>query len=205
MSSQYHLYELEVAQNRSHPAHILPPPSAPSERVLDIGCGAGQTLIAAYPDRISFGIDIDIEALKLGSSLTTEVFFTCGRAELLPYAGEQFDLVVSRIALPYTNIEASLKEIRRVLRPGGRLWITLFPFSYEWNSAKARHSVRKLFFVYVLVNSLSFHLFQKQFSVFGRHESFQTERGIVRALRRTGFGQISITRNRHFLVTALAV
>src|ERR1039457_2440163 len=85
MSSQYHLYELEVAQNRSHPAHILPQPSAPSERVLDIGCGAGQTLIAAYPDRISFGIDIDIEALKLGSSLTTEVVFTYGSNSARPH------------------------------------------------------------------------------------------------------------------------
>ena len=44
----YHLAELEIAADPGHPAHLNPaiPPGA---RVLDLGCGAGQTLIATAP------------------------------------------------------------------------------------------------------------------------------------------------------------
>lgn len=70
MSEQYHRGELKVALDPSHPAHILPPGLPRSHAVLDIGCGAGQTLIAAYPDRISYGVDVDVEALKLGGCAT---------------------------------------------------------------------------------------------------------------------------------------
>ena len=198
----YHLAELKVALDSAHPKHILPPPLAASFRVLDVGCGAGQTLIASYPDRVTFGLDQDIEALRLGSSLTGKVRFVCGRAEALPYKSEQFDFVVARVSLPYTNINASLKEIRRVLRPSGSVWITLNSFSIPWKAVRTSNWKGKVFFAYILFNSIAFHLFQKNFSLLGRYESFQTERGITQALRRSNFEEISISRPGHFLVTA---
>ena len=81
---EYHLSELQVALDPTSPRHILPPRLAPSSKVLDIGCGAGQSLIAAYPDHVSQGLDIDFDALQLGRSLTGCVRFTQGRAEALP-------------------------------------------------------------------------------------------------------------------------
>jgi len=126
-SVEYHLAELRIALDPSHPGHILPQVE-PHERVLDLGSGAGQTLIAACPGRLSFGLDIDFEALRLGRSFTCEVAFVCGRAEQLPFASESFDLVISRVSLPYTHLRASLSEINRVLRPKGRIWLTLHTF-----------------------------------------------------------------------------
>ncbi len=202
VSERYHRAELEAALDPNHPAHILPPAVPLSHRVLDVGCGAGQTLIAAYPDRVCFGLDIDLEALRLGRSLTGRVRFVCGRAEALPYADEQFDLVVARVSLAYTNIGPALREIHRTLRKGGELWMTLHPFSIPWKLAKKANYKGRIFFGYVLANSLLFHLVQKQFPFLGRYESFQTERGIRRALLRSGFEHISITRESHFLVTA---
>jgi SAM-dependent methyltransferase len=202
----YHLAELKIALDRGDPAHSLPPPMPVACRILDVGCGAGQTLIAAYPDRISFGLDIDCAALKLGRSLTDRVCFACGAIEALPYREAQFDLVVARVSLPYTNLAASLGEIRRVLKTGGRIWMTLHDFSLVWNQAKRSGLRGAVFFAYILLNSALFHFTGRQFPFLGRYESFQTERGIIRALRRNRFDGISIARRGGiFQVTATVV
>ena len=202
MSENYHLEELRVATDPSHPSHQLPPAAHSGAHILDVGCGAGQSLIAAYPGRVCFGLDPDLGALRLGQSLTDDVRFACGAAESLPYRSAEFDLVIARVSLAYTDISASLREIRRVLRKDGRLWITLHPFKHSWNQARQANVKGWLFFAYVLANSVLFHLLQRQFSLFGRQESFQTRRGIVRALRRAGFQDIQVEQKAHFLVTA---
>ncbi len=202
MSGPFHRRELEIALDPSEPAHILPPPLPLSQRVLDVGCGAGQTLVAAYADRVSFGLDIDRDALRLGKSWTDRVRFVCGTAEALPWSNDQFDMVIARVSLAYTNINASLKEIHRVLRKGGQLWMTLHPFSVPWSQAMASNYKGWIFFGYVVLNSTLFHLIGWQLSFLGKYESFQTERGISRALRQSGFDTIYIQRKTHFLVTA---
>jgi len=202
VSIDYHRAELKIALDPSHPSHILPPAAPQSYQVLDVGCGAGQTLVAAYPDRISFGIDIDFAALKLGRCLTDQVCFVCGKAENLPYRSGQFDLVVARVSLTYTNIIDSLREIHRVLKKGGTLWMTLHPFSIPWRQAKESNLKGRVFFAYVVLNGVVFHLLQRQFSFRGKYESFQTIWGICRALRKTEFETISITRGKHFEATA---
>lgn len=201
---EYHLQELVIALDAHHPKHFLPPALAPARRILDIGCGAGQTLIAAYPDRVSFGVDVDFEALDLGQSLTDRVRFAHARAEALPYAGHQFDMVIARVSLPYMNIRAALGEAHRVLKTGGDLWATLHPASMAWERARDGGFKSKLFFLYVLANSLAFRLFDRQFFFFGRCESFQTVAGIRRALKRAGFTAISIVTGPNFFITAKA-
>jgi len=201
VSEAYHREELRIALDPSHPAHLLPPPLPDSRKILDIGCGAGQTLSAAYPDRITFGLDIDLNALQLGRTLTDRVCFVCGRAEALPWPDQQFDLVIARVSLAYTNLSVSLREIHRVLRRGGEVWMTLHPFSVPWTQVKSSHVKGRIYFAYILLNSALFHFVGKQLAYRGRYESFQTESGISRALTRSGFENISITK-RHFLVTA---
>jgi SAM-dependent methyltransferase len=191
----YHEEELRVARSVGDPRRIMPPDLPPGHTVLDIGCGAGQTLIAAYSDRLSFGIDIDHAALKYGRTLTDKIAFACGCAEALPYSNESFDAVVARVSLPYTDLNRSLPEIYRSLRPGGTLWMTLHEFSIPWNQARSGGFKAWIFFGYVLVNSLLFHFCQKLFALPGKgYESFQTSRSIRRALEKCGFEGISIER-----------
>ena len=173
--------------------------------MLDIGCGAGQTLIAAYPHQLTFGIDIDLSALRLGQTLTTDVAFVCSKAEALPFRPGEFDLVTARVSLAYTDIRRSLTEIRRVLKPGGLLWMTLHPFSIPWEQVKTSGWKGKPFFAYIVLNSFLFHLTQRQFPFLGKYESFQTEGGMRRALGRCGFSHVAIRQDRHFLVTARAL
>ena len=202
MSRSYHEGELEIAQNSTHPAHILPPDLPPGATVLDIGCGAGQTLIAAYPGRRTVGLDLDIEALQLGQSWTSDVQFICSSAERLPFADQTFDAVIARVSLAYTDLSRSLSEARRVLKETGLLWMVLHPPSIPLKTARQGGGKAWVFFLYISLNSLLFHLSGRMVPFLGRYESFQTVGGITRALERNRFTDITISQGRHFVVAA---
>jgi SAM-dependent methyltransferase len=201
-SRDYHFGELAIAQDPTHPSHILPPPLPAHASVLDVGCGAGQTLISAYPHNCCVGIDIDLEALQLGRGWNSSASFLCASAENVPLAPASFDAVIARVSLAYTDLSRSLPEIRRVLKPGGHLWIVLHPAAIPWHTARHGGPRAWLYFAYIAANSALFHLTGRMFRFFGRCESFQTSGGITRALRAAGFQRISIERSRHFVVTA---
>ena len=112
--------------------------------------------------------------------------------------------MIARVSLVYTDLRQSLGEIRRVLKPGGTLWITMHSFAMRRQQAKRSNWKGKIFFAYVLLNSALLHFGQRQFSFIGKQETFQTERGMRRILQRCGFGDITIKQDRHFLVTARA-
>lgn len=202
MTDSYHLDELKIALDPAHPGHSMPPAAAADARVLDVGCGAGQTLLAAYPERRTFGMDIDLEALRLGRTLTQSVEFVCGRAEALPYRSAQFDIVVARVSLAYTDIGQSVAEIRRVLRPGGTVWMTLHPFSLYRDRIRSANWKGKVFLAYIVANGLCFHFLARQFRFRGQQESFQTEAAMRRTLQRAGFKDIRVDRTRAFAVIA---
>jgi len=103
MSDPYNLNELQIALDPSNPRHSLPPAMPPSAKVLDVGCGAGQSLMARFDDRVSFGIDIDLAALQMGRSLSNRICFTNGKAEALPYKDATFDFVYARLAAIYKH------------------------------------------------------------------------------------------------------
>ena len=209
-SKAYHIEELRIAASADDPRRTLPPISPGFKRILDVGCGAGQTLIASHvgPGVIAIGVDLDLAALRLGRELGTHIHFVCATGEELPFKDAHFDLVISRVSLPYMRASKALPEIARVTRPGGSLWMVLHPFSMVWR--QLRSSVLSLnladvvFRLYVIANGLFFHFWGKEF-VFPRGrrcESFQTAKGIKRALRAAGFDDIKVCEEQHFVVTA---
>ena len=208
---EYHLAELRVAQDPSDARHILPPLGPEHRLVLDVGCGAGQTLIASrLPEAtLTVGVDPSLPAVTLGRSLDARLRLVCGAGETLPFASGRFDFVYSRVALPYMHIDRALAEMARVLRAGGTLWLTLHPWSRALRDmlAEARqlHVRATLHGLYVLANGAALHLTGRQFAwPFGRggYESFQTRDGIRRALFRAGFENVSIVKGAFFVVAA---
>jgi SAM-dependent methyltransferase len=106
-------------------------PAAPAA-VLDFGCGSGNNL--SYLARHGYtccGADLSADALAFTAErLTNEgVRASLVRVETeLPFASASFDLVVSWHVLSYADVgtaHAMLRELRRVLRPGGCLLITM--------------------------------------------------------------------------------
>jgi hypothetical protein len=102
------------------------------------------------------------------------------------------------------NVPVALHEFARVLRPGGRLWLVLHPLSMvDWSHALRR--VRLLAYeCYRLGNTVALAwglpLMAWPARV-RRYESYQTDGGIRRALARSGFDNIVISRSQHYVVT----
>jgi SAM-dependent methyltransferase len=104
---------------------------APGERVVDVGCGAGiDSLIAARmvaPDGYVVGVDMTPAMLakaraSAGESGLGNVEFCHGFAEELPVPDEWADVVISNGVLNLVPDKAAgLREMARVLKPGGRL------------------------------------------------------------------------------------
>ena len=211
MSIEQHTRELEIAKDPSHPAHSLPKVSTESSAVLDIGCGAGQALIALNfsPETLRVGIDIDSEALVLGRQWDDGLHLLRASANALPFSDQRFDTVFSRVAIPYTNVPVALSEIHRVMQPGGALWMSLHPYSMARKFFIAylrRRDVKAaIHTIYASLNGLALATFgrvlQAPWSP-GHYESFQTAAAMTRMLRKLGFDDIKTTRGRFFVVTA---
>lgn len=206
----YHLKELGIARNLESPQRVMPDFTENDRAILDIGCGIGQTIVASNlgGDRLLVGIDPDLECLVYGNAQFDGINFINGTAESLPFKADSFDMVFSRVALPYTNIPNSLLEIERVLHNNGKVWLLLHPFSMAIKGLKdavVKLSFKKIILqIYVLGNGIYFHLFGKVFAfpLLRRFESFQSITGIRRAMAKAGFENIIISRGIHILVTA---
>lgn len=207
----YHLDELRIAKTAGHPQRILPPITKAHRKVLDIGCGAGQSLMATNfePGTTVIGVDVDKSALTLGRQLDKNISFVCARAECLPFQPERLDFVFSRVALPYMNVRETLFEIRRVLKRGGTLWLVLHPYSIVLKELVQSISHLKIkraaVCLYVFTNGAVLNLLGREFHLPFRkdyYESFQTIKGISRLLRKAGFEEIKAERNGFFVATA---
>jgi ubiquinone/menaquinone biosynthesis C-methylase UbiE len=100
------------------------------QRVLDVACGTG-ALTVAVADRVSpggavLGLDANPEMLAVARRKHAEIEWRDGRAESLPFADASFDAVVSQFGLMFFDDRvAALREMQRVLRPGGRLVVAV--------------------------------------------------------------------------------
>lgn len=102
-------------------------PIEPGQRLLDVGCGAGQLAIpAARAGADVTGIDIATNLVEQARARARpeglQVRFDEGDAEMLPYEDSSFDLVVSLIGAMFApRPERVASELLRVCRPGGRI------------------------------------------------------------------------------------
>lgn len=168
-------------------------------RVLDVGCGTGNPPARARvrPNDTLIGIDISREALRTALRRYPQRDFLCCRAESLPFENTSFDRVVSSVALPYTDIPAALAEIRRVLRLEGTLFASLHPLRFTlkelWHAIP--RPAATYFRMYVIANGFIFHCSGRTLKFRnGRCESFQTKRGMRKALQRAGFRDVIYSR-----------
>jgi len=124
---------------------------AAGESVLDVGCGTG-TLAIAAKRRVGesgkvYGIDASPEmiarARKKARKAGVELAFDTAAIEAIPFPDATFDVVLSTVMLHHLPDQArqeGIREIRRVLKPGGRLFAVDFGESEsERHSRITRH------------------------------------------------------------------
>ena len=105
----------------------------PQDRVLDLGCGIGNILIA-LAERIAFtrppiGVDVSPALIDLGrgeirkAGLDQKIELRVAPASRLPFADASFDLVLTSHVIKHLDDEAlaaCFREVARLLGPGGR-------------------------------------------------------------------------------------
>src|SRR5919201_483507 len=103
------------------------------QRILDVGCGTGTLdllIKEKHPDADVVGLDPDADILAIArrkaEQAGVEIRLDRGYADRLPYPDSSFDRVVSSLVFHHLDSEAkvlALREMQRVLRPGGELHI----------------------------------------------------------------------------------
>lgn len=109
---------------------------APGEHVLDVACGTGLVTLAAAravgPHGQVLGIDlsgqmVDAAGRRAREQQLSNVSFARMDAEVLALADASFDVALCALGLMYMpDPEQALREMRRVLRPGGRLGLAVW-------------------------------------------------------------------------------
>jgi SAM-dependent methyltransferase len=118
----------------------------PRDRVLDVGCGTGQSTreaARAAVDGSALGIDVSAPMLELARRLSREqglrnVTYQHGDAETHPFPSAHFDLCISRFGtMFFADPVAAFTNIRRALRRGARMVLMVWQHAdrNEWFTA----------------------------------------------------------------------
>jgi SAM-dependent methyltransferase len=101
-------------------------------RILDVGCGTGANLLMLSKYGDAEGVDISSDALAFCRERGLDKV-KLGAGEELPYDDGTFDLVTALDVVEHMDDDlAGLREMRRVLRPGGHVLIFVPTFMFLW-------------------------------------------------------------------------
>ncbi len=123
----------------------------PGEKVLDLGCGNGRYFTLFKEKRIDyFGIDFSEKLIEIAKNKYPEGNFQTGDALHLPFTEKFFDKVYSIAILHHIPSKEYrlqfLKEIKRILKPGGTLILTVWKFhQFKEIDLLFKYTILKLF------------------------------------------------------------
>jgi len=121
-------------------------PEIKKARCADIGAstGANLTLFSELGVLDSVGLEYQYEAIQLAKRKSSFPILQ-GSGENLPFSNDSFDLVTCTDVLEHiTNDDSTIREINRVLKPGGYVLITVPAFQSLWgHQDEVSHHLRR--------------------------------------------------------------
>ncbi len=116
----------------------------PAPRLLDVGCGTGIALEELAGTGRAFGIDLVWQALAYTRQRDPALPLAQGDVTRLPIAGACVDAVLAFDVIEHLEDDlAALREIRRVLRPGGVALINVPAFTSLWSGKDTANRHRR--------------------------------------------------------------
>jgi len=118
--------------------------------ILDVGCGTGANLELLDQYGVAEGVDVSSDALEFCRQRGL-VRVRQGAAEKLPYENNTFDLVTGLDVVEHLDDDlAGLREMHRVLKPGGHILLFVPAFMFLWgvqddiSNHRRRYTLREL-------------------------------------------------------------
>jgi SAM-dependent methyltransferase len=96
-------------------------------KILELGCGAGyftRELARSGAEIVAIDVSADLLEIAKANCSASNVCYEIQDACALTYSDATFDSVVGSSILHHLEIESALREIRRVLKPGGAIYFT---------------------------------------------------------------------------------
>jgi SAM-dependent methyltransferase len=123
-------------------------------RILDAGCGTGLNLKYLQIRGDSVGLDISKDALGFSRARGSRSII-CASAEKLPLMSRAFDLVMALDVIEHIEDDNSvIREINRVLKPGGWLIVTVPAFMSLWSEHDAAVHHKRRYELHELIGIL---------------------------------------------------
>ena len=98
-------------------------------RIIDCGCGVGQNMLLLAPYGQVFGFEIEPRAAAAGREFGQKI--ACADITRIPFPDDVFDLAASFDVLQMVEPDmAAVREMARIVRPGGRVLLTLAAFDF---------------------------------------------------------------------------
>jgi SAM-dependent methyltransferase len=157
----------------------------PGDRVLDLGCGTGRFLTGLHD---AIGVEIAQQAVDRARANVPGADIRLLEPDgSLPLGHGEIDLVwCSEVLEHIADVAHALLEIRRVLKPDGRVLITV-PYHGRLQAA-----------------GIALTRFDRHFDPLGQHLRFFTRTSLKTTLEHAGFTRVKISRARPSMLVARA-
>jgi ubiquinone/menaquinone biosynthesis C-methylase UbiE len=179
------LWELVPEDAGGPPPHLVRFVEAlgPVEAALDLGCGDGRQAVHLSAARLTLADVSDVALARAARRLPDATVVRLESDAPLPLDDNAFDLVLCVETVEHVrDVQGLLSEVRRVLRPGGRLAVTTPAHSRLTGLAAAARG------------------FERAFPPLSPHLRFFTKRSLVALLGELGFECESVRRSRGTLL-----
>lgn len=189
-----------VVQTLESPALFDMMPDLAGKIVLDLGCGRGRIAATAIKQdaKETIGLDLSAQMLRLAvdSNESSRSFWLAGDCIDLPFKTQSFDVIVSGLMMGHVeDLEGTINQIDRVLRPGGYLVLSDFhPFATLRGDERSFSNNGKTYAIKQFC-----HLFEDYYRCFEKYTLHVEE---LREPQYEGFPLVFVMRTRKLKGTA---
>ena len=171
----------------------------PGSAVLDIGFGGGEQLrrLRAGGCRVA-GLELDPRLVTGGR---VAGFRVCrAAAEAIPFRAGAFDGIVCKVVVPYTDEAAAVREIARVLTPGGTARVSYHGLGYYLRYLLTdRNWKTRVYGARSIANTIVYAITGRRLPGFWGDTIYQSERRLLRYYEASGLELVERGDARRFL------